>query len=368
MPVTISENEKMPVLGLMAGTSVDGIDASIIMTDGVTANTSRQHGQFPYRPETKAAIFAAMGDPHPHPHPSPHPSHDTLATMIADDHAQAVLGLIDRTGIKPHLLGFHGQTIFHDPARGVSLQIGDARHLAQITGLPVAYDFRQADLKAGGQGAPLAPVYHQALLTSLDLPLPCALVNIGGISNISIWDGEVVSGFDTGPGNGLMDQLARESLGQDCDQDGRLAASGTPDEDWVSTVMKLPYFSATGPKSLDRQHLFDWCSIHAPPEDIADRMASFALLTAASVVSACRNMAHIIITGGGARNPYLLKIIQHQASCPVTTMDDHGGDGDFLEAELMAFLAARVLRDLPLTYPETTGARHPTCGGVIITP
>ncbi|MGC6484836.1 MAG: anhydro-N-acetylmuramic acid kinase [Candidatus Puniceispirillales bacterium] len=349
-----------PILGLMAGTSVDGIDASIILTDGEQCTCPGLNHQHPYRDETRAAIFAAMQ--------APHEDHTALGLMIADDHAMAAKALIRKAGISPRLIGFHGQTIHHDPDAGETVQIGNSHHLAAQLGLPVACDFRRADMAAGGQGAPLAPLYHQAVITALGLPLTAAVVNIGGISNISIWDGETLCGFDTGPGNGLMDQLARDVLGRQCDEDGRLAAAGQPDLGWVEAVLNLPYFSNPAPKSLDRQDLFDWCAAITPPQDPADRMASFLSLTASSILRATEGCSHVLVTGGGARNPVLMQAIREGAGCPVTRLDDHGRDGDFLEAELMAYLAVRVERGLALTLPTTTGVTAPTPGGRIITP
>ena len=349
-----------PVLGLMAGTSVDGIDASIIMTDGVQVSGEVANYHHAYRQATRRAIFAAMNNPHD--------DHTDLATMIADDHAEAAATLIARTGVTPRLVGFHGQTIHHNPAAGITLQIGDARRLAARLHVPVACNFRLADMAAGGQGAPLAPVYHQAVMAALGLPLPAAIANIGGISNISIWDGVHLSGHDTGPGNGLMDQLARDVLGEECDRDGRLAATGTADTHWVEAVLALPYFIKPGPKSLDRDDLFDWCADIPPPADPADRMASFMLLTATSLSRAAAGLQHLVLAGGGARNPVLRQTITRLAPCPVTVLDDHSRDSDFLEAELMAFLAARVERQLPLTFPATTGVSQPMTGGEIIRP
>lgn len=349
-----------PVLGLMAGTSVDGIDASIIRTDGEAFIPLRLNHHQPYRDETKAAIFAAMKNPDQ--------NHDALTLMIAEDHADTARALIEQAGVTPSLIGFHGQTIHHDPAGGRSLQCGDAAHLARALGLPVASDFRLADMAAGGQGAPLAPVYHQAVINDLELALPAAIVNIGGISNITIWDGETLKGYDTGPGNGLMDQLARDHLGQDYDHDGAMAAAGKPDHGWVNAVLDLPYFSRPAPKSLDRDDLFGWVEVIPPPAEPQDRMASYLALTAASIIRATSGLGHLLITGGGARNPALMAMIRDLAPCPVTCLDDHGRDGDFLESELMAFLAARVERGLALTFPTTTGVTAPTTGGKITAP
>lgn len=358
--------ELTPIIGLMAGTSVDGIDAALIWTDGVRVERTPHALTTPYDKATREAIFAAFDDPQG--------DLDQLDQRIARDHARACEMLITEAGITPDLVGFHGQTVFHDPGRGVSLQRGDARYLSMRLGVPVVHQFRQNDLEHGGQGAPLAPVYHQALITEMGLPLPAALVNIGGISNLSIWDGARLTGCDTGPGNALMDDAMRAHDGSPLDHNGRMAAAGTADDDIITAIMTHPFFRQPGPKSLDRMALYDFLAnsgISRLP--IADRLASLTRLTARSMVEGAKRNAPdlkaLVVCGGGGFNPTLMTMIRAEdPTLAVHRMEDHGLNSGFIEAELMAFLAARSQRGLPLTFPATTGVAEPVTGGVIVTP
>lgn len=364
-PVLPEEKPAMPtnparfVIGLMAGTSVDGIDASLVETDGERLTASGHAVTLPYRAATRDRIFAAME--------APDAPRADLDAMIADDHAEAVEEIIAMAGRHPDLIGFHGQTIFHDPGRGVTIQAGSAERLAARVGVPVFHRFRQADIAAGGQGAPLAPIYHQALINALGCALPAAIANIGGITNITRWDGQRLTGFDTGPGNALMDQLARLHLNADYDHDGQLAAAGQADKAWVEAVLADPYFSLDGPKSLDRSIVLGFAD-SLPSGTPADQMASGALLTALALARAAAGTRTLIVCGGGARNPVLMAMIRAATNAQVSTMEDHGLDGDFIEAELMAFLAERSRRGLPITFPGTTGVKAPLTGGAVALP
>lgn len=354
----------LTVIGLMAGTSVDGIDASLVETDGEQLIPSSHAITLPYRDEARSLIFAAMDS---FTARGPEPDRRQLDAMIAEDHAAVVETLIDLAGRKPDLIGFHGQTIFHDPAQGVTLQAGDAAYLRQRLGIPVAHDFRQADIAAGGEGAPIAPVYHRSLMAEMRLPLPAAIANIGGITNLSLWDGATLHGFDTGPGNALMDHLARMTHDQEYDRNGAIAGTGKADEAAVAEALRHPYFSRTGPRSLDRGEVLEMGAC-INLNSSANMMASFAALTAESLAQSTRaaGVQHLVLCGGGARNPVLVEMIRKRAAIPVTTMEDHGREGDFIEAELMAFLAVRCRRGLPITFPGTTGVKAPLAGGRII--
>lgn len=364
----------IPIIGLMAGTSVDGIDAALVMTDGQAITRTPFAVTLPYADETRGAIFALLDAPQDHFHQSQDSIDPALELMIARDHANACNAIIAESGITPQLVGFHGQTIFHDPDHGISIQLGNADELARELGCPVVHSFRQADLKAGGQGAPLAPIYHQAILAELALPLPSAMVNIGGISNISLaQDGQLI-GFDSGPGNALMDDAMRKYDGSSCDVDGYLAASGTPDQAKVDAVLAHEYFQHTGPKSLDRMGLYQLINGHgfeqlAP----ADQLASLTLLTARSIIDGLRRnvsmVHHLVVCGGGGLNPTLMAMIKDAAAnISVLRMEDLGGDSRFIEAELMAYLAARSHQGLPITFPGTTGVATPQTGGLIARP
>ena len=359
--------EKISILGLMAGTSVDGIDAAIILSDGESVERTGLGLTTSYEKETREAIFRAFDDPF-------NPD-DDLAERIARDHARATEMLIAEVGIMPDLIGFHGQTIGHFPERGISLQIGDADYLAGRLGIHVIHQFRQNDLAHGGEGAPLAPIYHQALIQHLALEQPCALVNIGGISNASIVDGERLIGLDLGPGNALMDDLAQAYLGTSFDKDGAMAKRGAADHQLVQEMLNNSFFQQKGPRSLDRKGLYDLLieeSMKAlSPED---QMATLTALTAKSIIHGLMLNApplkEVVICGGGSFNPSLMEMITANAeTVKVSRMEDHtineiSLDSRFIEAELMAYLAARSLYDLPITFPETTGVDQPRSGGV----
>ena len=357
------------VIGLMAGTSIDGIDASLVETDGEKLIRSGLALHTPYRDETRAMVFAAMDEltraKTPERAAAAVPA--KLHRNIADEHAEAVEALVRTGGIRPECVGFHGQTLFHDPQRRLSIQAGDAQGLADRLGLPVVQQFRQADIEAGGQGAPLAPVYHRALIKELELELPAGIVNIGGIANISRWDGKKLTGFDTGPGNALMDELAREVLGQEFDLDGGLAGQGSVDGAWLEDALGHPYFGLTGSKSLDRSTVLGLAE-KPPSGSGADRMASYAALTAESVTLHAAGLKSLVLSGGGSRNPVLVGMIRDRCPATVTIMDDHRIDGDFIEAELMAFLAERSRRGLAITFPGTTGIPKAATGGELAMP
>ena len=377
------------VIGLMSGTSADGIDAAVLQTDGQTFQTTGCSGSFDYRSETRAGIWAAVANAYDHMHDDAARQH--LDRLIAEDHANAVLQLIDGSNLSPKLIGFHGQTIYHNPTGDdghplgrTTIQLGDAALLAARTGLPVVHDVRRADMAAGGQGAPLAPVFHAAMLEHLTVDLPAVLVNIGGVANLTWFanltgmeGGTGVIGFDTGPGNALMDDYMRLYCDADFDKDGALAASGIADATLVDTWLYEPYFTAGWPKSLDRQafrHCLDDARLLAKVP--ADAMASLALFTANSIATAIDQLPSpprtILIAGGGRRNLCLISHLQNRFGSAVQD-GNVAGDGplfspDMLEAELMAFLAARHIAGLPTSFPATTGCHQPVCGGVLALP
>jgi anhydro-N-acetylmuramic acid kinase len=279
-------------------------------------------------------------------------------------HADAVRALREDAD----MIGFHGQTILHRPAERRTWQIGDAALLACETNLPVAFDFRSADVAAGGQGAPFVPAYHAALAAGLEKPL--AVLNIGGVANITYIaaDGSLLA-CDTGPGNALLDDYCLRHLGEPIDRDGRLAASGTPHEATLATLLSHPYFARPAPKSLDRQdfhHALALVEVLSPP----DAAATLAAFTARSALAAPwpAPPRRILVTGGGRHNPAIMHALRAHAPCPVAPVEDAGWDGDALEAQCFAYLAARVVHGLPLSYPGTTGVKAPTTGGQIVRP
>ena len=373
----------------MSGTSADGIDAATLQTDGQRFQRTGCSGSFDYRAETRAGIWAAVANGFDHMRDDTARQH--LDRLIAEDHANAVLQLIASRNLSPTLIGFHGQTIYHNPTGDdghplgrTTIQLGDAALLAAKTGLPVVHDVRRADMAAGGQGAPLAPVFHAAMLARLAVDLPAVLVNIGGVANLT-WvknqtgmeDGAGLIGFDTGPGNALMDDYMRLYCDADFDKDGALAASGIADATLVDAWLEEPYFIADWPKSLDRQafrHCLDDARLLAKAP--ADAMASLALFTANSIAGAIDQLPAppqtILIAGGGRRNLCLQAHLQNWFGSAIQDGAVAGDrplfSPDMLEAELMAFLAARHIAGLPTSFPATTGCHEPVCGGVLTRP
>ena len=376
----------------MSGTSADGIEAPILHSDGLRFARTGITVSFAYDPSLRASIFDAVHDPVAFMADTA--SFEALSDAITDAHSAAVMAILDQMpddSEKPCLLGFHGQTIFHEPDANTTspvgrctIRLGSGQRLADATSIGVVHDVRRADMAAGGQGAPLAPVFHAAMLARLAVDLPAVLVNIGGVANltwvtnqIGMEDGSGVIGFDTGPGNALMDDYMRLYCDADFDKDGALAGSGIADAKLVETWLDERYFTTGWPKSLDRQafrhHLDDTRLLTKVP---ADAMASLALFTANSIAAAIDQLPAspktILIAGGGRRNLCLLAHLQNRFGSAVKDGNVAGDrplfSPDMLEAELMAFLAARHIAGLPTSFPATTGCHQPVCGGVLERP
>ncbi len=283
-----------------------------------------------------------------------------VTRRLTERHAEAVAAL----GVAADIVGFHGQTILHRPAERRTWQIGDAAALAAATRLPVAHDFRAADVAAGGEGAPLAPIYHAALARALAKPL--AVLNLGGVANLT-WigaDGALLA-CDTGPGNALLDDWAMRHVGAPCDRDGALAASGHPDEAVLERLLAHPYFARPAPKSLDR---LDFVSLAAasglPGLSAADGAATLVAFTAEAVrhTRLPQPPRRWLVCGGGRRNPALMRALSERLGA-VAPVEDAGWDGDALEAQCFGYLAVRTLRGLPISFPGTTGVANPMPGG-----
>jgi anhydro-N-acetylmuramic acid kinase len=267
------------------------------------------------------------------------------------------------------VIGFHGQTVFHAPERRLTVQIGDAAALAKRIGIPVVHDFRAADVAAGGQGAPFVPAYHRALVRRSGLAGDVAVVNIGGVANVTRIgeDGSMVAG-DTGPGNALLDDFMLARTGTAVDRNGEHAARGRVDDAVIAALLANPWFDLPFPKSLDRDAFSAGPVAGLATEDGAATLAAFTARSIARGVARAGGAWRIVIAGGGSHNPPLLAMIAEATSTPVVTADELGWSADFLEAEAFAFLAVRSQAGLPLSYPETTGVPRPMQGGVIAWP
>jgi len=362
-------------LGLMSGTSLDGVDAALIETDGERVARFGPIGYRPYadgeRDLLRRALAAATGLTDRAARPDVLGDAEALVTRA---HARTVDDFLAAHGIDRRdlaVVGFHGQTVLHRPERRLTVQIGDGEALARSIGVPVVFDLRAADVAAGGQGAPLVPVFHRALVETLDRPRPVAVLNVGGVANVTYVDGaaELVA-CDTGPGNALIDDFMAARTGMACDRDGVAAAEGRVDEAWVAAALAHSFFAAPPPKSLDRNA---FAHLDASRFSLADGAATLTALTAAAVAAVVPLLPRAprawIVAGGGARNPTLLRMLAERlAPAKVETAQAVGWSSDAIEAQAFGFLAVRALQGLPLTFPGTTGAPQPMTGGVTARP
>jgi anhydro-N-acetylmuramic acid kinase len=364
-------------VGLMSGTSQDGVDVALIDSDG---ERIAQLGATACRPYSKAertllrrATAAAANLTERTARPGLVAKAERL---INDAHAEAVESFLLANGLQRGevaVIGFHGQTLLHRPEQRLTLQIGDGRTLAARLGIPAVYDFRAADVAAGGQGAPLAPVFHRALVRRLQHASPVAVLNLGGVANVTYIDGEELIACDTGPGNALLDDFLRLRTGEPLDTDGRAAASGSIDEKMIERLLAHPFFALAPPKSLDRNAFRGWVGDTLDGIGVENGAATLTALTAAAVARIVPHLprppASWIVAGGGARNPTLLRMLTERlAPARVESAHAVGWSIDSLEAQAFAYLAVRSLRGLPITFPTTTGAPRPLTGGVLARP
>lgn len=360
----------MRVLGYMSGTSLDGVDAAILDTDGEQIHGTGPATLLVFSPAERAAVVRATEDALRWNGGGARPASFAAAeAVILDTHVRAARALLAEDGGAVDLIGFHGQTVLHRPERQLTVQLGDPAALATALGVPVVADMRQGDLAAGGQGAPLVPIYHRALADRLGLPRPIAFLNIGGVANLSwIGPGEGMIAFDTGPGNGMIDLLLQSRGAGRYDEDGRLGAAGRVDRAILDAYLSAPYFRQAGPKSLDRYDFALAAVESLSLEDAAATLTAFAIESirlAAELLP--ESPGEWIVCGGGVHNPTLMRLLGERVGA-WRAADDCGLRGDFIEAEAMAYLAARSLRGLPLTFPATTGVPHPIPGGRIFHP
>ena len=363
--------EKHVVIGLMSGTSVDAVDAALIETDGEGHVRGLAAADRPYTDAERSLIRRAAAHALTLPAPMDDPLIAEAERLLTLAHAEAIAALPGSETAA--LIGFHGQTVAHRPpssgyATPFTWQIGNAALLAQLTGRPVVHDFRSADVAAGGEGAPLAPGYHRALVSGLALPV--GILNLGGVGNLTWFDAEGRWGaFDTGPGNGLIDDWVQAHSGARYDHGGALAGAGTVHEDVLTAMADLAYFDQAGPKSLDRA---DFSTAPARGLSPADGAATLTAFTAETVALSLRNVPvalnRLLVTGGGRHNPVLMRMIEQRTGVPTAPVETEGWHGDALEAQAFAWLAVRHLRGLPFSWPETTGVPAPQTGGRLALP
>jgi anhydro-N-acetylmuramic acid kinase len=364
-------------IGLMSGTSYDGVDVALIDTDGEKIGRLGPTGYRPYSEQEREILRRAIAAAANLAERSARPAILAEAEeLVTDIHADAVETFLAANGMPSKevtVVGFHGQTVVHRPDRGLTVQLGNGAALAARLGIPVVYDFRAADVAAGGQGAPVVPVFHRAMVRMLERSHPVGVLNLGGVANVSFVNGDDLIAFDTGPGNALIDDFVRLRTGQPQDDDGRAAAAGTIDEAAVARVLAHPFFDKPPPKSIDRNAFRHWVAAEGQlaVKSTEDGAATLTAITAAAVVHAVKVLPHPpaswIVAGGGTRNPTLMRMLAHRlAPATVETAGTIGWSSDALEAQAFAYLAVRTLKDMPITFPTTTGAPRPLAGGVLV--
>src|ERR1700728_758983 len=377
LPAAASPETSVLAIGLMSGTSQDGVDVALIDTAGERIAQFGATARRPYSKAERTLLRRATAAAANLTERTARPGLVAEAEQLVNDaHAEAVetfLGANDLQAGSVAAVGFHGQTLLHRPERGLTIQIGDGGVLAARLGIPVVYDFRAADVAAGGEGAPFAPMYHRALAARLGLKPPVAVLNVGGVANVTYIDGDALIACDTGPGNALLDDFVRLRTGKPLDTDGQIARAGSVDEDAVARLLKHPFFAKTPPKSLDRNDFRGWVGKTFDTRSVEDGAATLTALTAASVARIVPLLPRVpktwIVSGGGARNPTLMHMLAERlAPARVQTADDAGWSIDALEAQAFAYLAVRSLRGLPISLPTTTGVPRPLCGGVLAQP
>jgi anhydro-N-acetylmuramic acid kinase len=350
-------------VGLMSGTSLDGIDAALVRTDGFDRVEPVGFVSVPYTKAFRARLRGVLGG--------------IGAVMGAERaltllHVEAVRSLLrqnDTAAEAVDVVGFHGHTVLHQPEQGRTWQIGDGPLLAARTGIDVVYDLRSADVAAGGEGAPLAPVFHRAMTAAL--PRPAAVLNIGGVANVT-WigpAGDDLVGFDTGPGNALIDDWMLARAGQPFDRDGAAAARGQVAPERLARLMAHRYFQRPPPKSLDRDEFRRHAEAALDGLSVEDGAALLTRFTVECVVRGADALPSRpeawMVAGGGRHNAALMALLEARLGVPVTGADALGWDADAVEAQAFAYLAVRSLQGLPISFPGTTGVARPLTGGVL---
>ncbi len=367
MDLSIKTNRAVKALGAMSGTSLDGVDAAIVETDGHRIFNFGETGYRAYSEAERSQLRDALG----HWHGSQVKTADELVTRA---HAEVLSEFED-----VDLIGFHGQTLAHEPRGRGTLQVGDGFGLAQALGLPVVWDFRSDDVKLGGEGAPLAPFFHFACAKWIGAEKPLCFLNLGGVGNLTYvdpsFDGPDIAGallaFDTGPANAPVDDLMRARRGVSMDRDGAVARGGTVETGALELFLAEPFFARMPPKSLDRNDFAEMIGLVKELSD-ADAVATLTGMCAAGVAQGMEHCPkppeRVLVTGGGRHNPVLMEMLRVSLDCPVEPVESVGLNGDMLEAQAFAYLAVRVARGLPTSCPGTTGVQALVGGGTVSAP
>ncbi|CAN1500264.1 COG2377 Predicted molecular chaperone distantly related to HSP70-fold metalloproteases [Rhabdaerophilaceae bacterium] len=353
-------------LGAISGTSMDAIDLALIRTDGENVVEPVAGGAYPYPAELKARLIASLANPEI---AEADPLTD-LEEAVTNAFGQAIeIFLAERRIGRVDLVGLHGQTIWHRPEKRFTRQLGDGQQLADRLRLPVVNRFRHADVAAGGQGAPLVPLYHAALAQALEQPL-CVL-NLGGVANITYLDGSTIVACDTGPASALIDDRMRQHFGRSYDENGDVARTGLIDQVCLDTLLRNPFFGAAPPKSLDRMDFHARARLvdPLPPADQIATLTAFTIEATASILAHLPNQPRRwLVTGGGRHNVALMAGLAKRLGVPTEPVEAVGWNGDMLEAECFGYLAVRSRQGLPLSLRTTTGVPYPMPGGELWSP
>ncbi len=361
--MTAPAGDVRTAIGVISGTSMDGIDVALIRSDGAERVETGPAATFPYPEPVALALRAVVADPSEAEKPQAE-----LERVVTDAHVAAVEAFLDRFAIAREsvaLIGMHGQTILHRPRARLTRQLCDGARAAAALRIDVVSDFRSADVAAGGEGAPLAPIYHAAMAAGLERPL--MILNWGGVGNVTYLgaEGEIIA-FDTGPANALIDDFLLRRRGVALDENGALAGEGRIDADALEAMMRDPYFDRAAPKSLDRNHF-------APAADLLERLsdadgaATLSAFTVEATAAALRLVPapprRWLVGGGGRRNPLLMGRLAERLGASVEPVEAIGFDGDAIEAQCFAYLGLRSRQGEPLSFPTTTGVPKPMTGG-----
>lgn len=361
-------------IGLMSGTSLDGIDVAFVETDGVDVVRRGPARTFAYDPAMRRLLANAISEARIARDRASRPGVLATAEMkLTDRHIAAVESFLTQEGIDGasiDVIGFHGQTVLHKPESQLTIQLGLGQRLAEMLSIPVVYDMRAADVAAGGQGAPLAPVYHRALVKAANTALPAVVVNIGGVANVTYIGGDdALIAFDCGPGNALLDDWMLRHMGVARDEGGAAAARGTVHDDVVAACLADDFFRARPPKSLDRDR-FDPGGLD--DVSVEDGAATLVAITVGGIAAAAALLPDAprtwIVSGGGRHNQTIMRTLANAVTGEVVTAEQAGFSGDSVEAEAWAYMAVRSLDGLPLTFPGTTGIAQPMTGGILARP
>jgi anhydro-N-acetylmuramic acid kinase len=353
----------LKAIGVISGTSMDGIDVSMVETDGDTIVRPGPGATYPYPEALRGTLQSLIAAPE---RAQLEPLEE-LEVEVTDAHLGAIRRFMEENHLSREdvrLIGFHGQTVYHRPEVRFTRQLGLGQRVAKMLGIDTVFRFRHADVASGGEGAPFVPLYHRALASRL--PQPVMVLNLGGVGNVTYIDGDTVIAFDTGPASALLDDFVLRRRGIAYDENGQIAAAGTPDDALVAAFMINPYFDRPAPKSLDRQ---DFHARAKGVEALSDEngAATLAAFTIESVAAALRHVPTApkrwLVTGGGRRNAHFMRGLRERLGVAVDPVEAVGWNGDFLEAQAFGYLAARSVQGLPLSLPTTTGVPHPMPGG-----